>query len=302
MKTIRDMIVYILANPHAGNGQAFTIVKNIREMYPQVWIESYVTTSKNDEYAQVEAILSVFRKDQDRFLILGGDGTLSKVLAIWPKEFPFAYFPTGSGNDFARAVGIQSWQQVMETILTTPPVPVCVLSLPEGVVINSLDIGYPARVIAHSEKTAFKKWFNRLKIGKLTYIFFGVLGLFNSSQLSACIEVNQQKMELEHLFFLSVANNTYFGGGIMIWPDAHIKTPQMDLVYVSAPSIFQRIKALLELILKRHKTSSVLHHITAETIKLTLPHKIVAQVDGELQMIQEMTISCQTRYYYLGKE
>ncbi len=296
------MIVYILANPQAGNGQAFAIIKDIRKTYPQVRIESYMTRKKNDEYTQIEAILSVFRKNCDRFLILGGDGTLSKVLSAWPKDIAFAYYPTGSGNDFARAIGISSWQQVMNNLLETQFVPVCLLTISSGVVVNSLDIGYPARIIAHSENSAIKRWFNQLKIGKLIYIFFGVLGLLNSSQLSALVEANDQVMELEHLFFLSIANNTYFGGGIMIWPEARITQFQMDLVYVSATSISQRIRALLDLILKRHKSSSVLHHMTAERVHLRLPHKTVAQVDGELQVIDELTITCQTRYYYLGEE
>ncbi|MGT2964800.1 diacylglycerol/lipid kinase family protein [Streptococcus acidominimus] len=298
----RDMIVYILANPLAGNGQAFAIIKDIQKTYPQVRIESYLTQRRDDEYRQVKEILSVFQENSDRFLILGGDGTLSKVLSVWPREIPFAYYPTGSGNDFARATGVKDWRQVMEHLLETAPVPICVLEVPDGVVVNSLDIGYPARVIAHSEKSAVKRWFNRLKIGKLTYIFFGIFGLVNASQLSALVKTNDQTRELEHLFFLSIANNTYFGGGIMIWPEAHITKPQMDLVYVSAISMSQRITALLDLILKRHKRSSVLHHVTAERVCLRLPHETVAQVDGELQTITEVAITCQTRYYYLGKE
>lgn len=302
MKTIRDMIVYILANPRAGNGKAVTIIRDIQAAYPQVEIKSYLTTSKNDEYAQVETILSVFQKESDRFLILGGDGTLSKVLSIWPKDLPFAYYPTGSGNDFARATGIKNWQQVMENLLETTPLPICVLEVPSGVVVNSLDIGYPARVIAHSENSAIKRWFNRLKIGKLTYLFFGVLSLFNPSQLSVVVETNHQTVALDHLFFLSIANNTYFGGGIMIWPEAHVTKSQMDLVYVSASSISQRIRALLALLVKRHKESPFLQHMTAERVRLIVPHETVAQVDGELQTIEQVTIRCQTRYYYLGKE
>lgn len=302
MKTMRDMTVYILANPQAGHGKALTIIKDIRQTYPQVRVETFMTKRKNDEYQQVAAILSIFQKNCDRFLILGGDGTLSKVLSVWPQELPFAYYPTGSGNDFARATGIVSWQQVMENLLETQSVPICLFITPNGVVVNSLDIGYPARVVAHSEKSGIKRWFNRLKIGKLTYLFFGILSLLNPAQLVAFVQTNDQVLELEHLFFLSIANNTYFGGGIMIWPEAHITKPQMDLVYVSATSIRQRIQALLDLLLKRHKRSSVLHHTTAKSVYLRLPSKTVAQIDGELQTIDELTITCQTRYYYLGEE
>lgn len=296
------MIVYILANPRAGNGKAATIIRDIQTAYPQVAVKSYLTRGKNDEYAQVGAILLKFEKDRDRFLILGGDGTLSKVLSVWPTDLPFAYYPTGSGNDFARATRIKNWQQVMDNLLETRPVPVCVLESSSGVVVNSLDVGYPARVITYSENSALKRWLNRLAIGKLTYLFFGVISLVTPFQLSAVVKTDHQTLFLDHLFFLSIANNTYFGGGIMIWPEAHVTKNQMDLVYVSATSIWQRIKALSALIFKRHQSSSLLRHTSAKSVSLTLPHETVVQVDGELQTIQQLTIKCQTRYYYLGKE
>lgn len=296
------MIIYVLANPSAGNGEALTIVQEIQQTYPQVILRCYITTKKQDEVQQVKAILSTFRLERDRLLIVGGDGTLSKTLSAWLSDFPFVYVPTGSGNDFARSAAIQSWQGVMNSMLEEDPVPICVLNSSQGVIINSFDIGYPAQIITNSEASRIKKWLNRLKIGRWAYLFFGIVPLFQSSSSSVVVETKEQILQLDHLFFLSVANNTYFGGGIMIWPTAHISQFQLDIVYVTTESMFQRIQVMWNIIFKRHYQSPLLHHLTAENVKLTLPFKTVIQIDGELYEMKSTTISYQTRYCYLERQ
>jgi diacylglycerol kinase family enzyme len=47
----------------------------------------------------------------DVILLFGGDGTLHRHLSQLVKiNAPVLVVPTGSGNDFARALGLRSWQ------------------------------------------------------------------------------------------------------------------------------------------------------------------------------------------------
>lgn len=293
------MIVYILANPHAGNGSAVQRIDQLEKDYPDLQLKSYFTAEKNDEYGLVKEILSHFRVAEDRLLILGGDGTLSKVLSVLPEEIPFAYFPTGSGNDFARAMGIFSLDQVIHSLREGNPIRISVLQSDHGVIVNSLDMGYSAQVIAYSERFRLKKWLNRIKLGKITYVLFGVLSLIRHPRLSVRIEKEGESIQLEELFFLSFANNTYFGGGIMIWPEASAKTVQIDVVYFRAKYFLSRVGALLDLLLKKHQSSPYLQHFTAKELTAYLPAAIAVQMDGELKEIQEITLRCQKRYLYL---
>ena len=52
---------------------------------------------------------------------MGGDGTISEVMdGIWDHpEVTFAFIPIGSGNDFARSLGISSnWRKALQGILS----------------------------------------------------------------------------------------------------------------------------------------------------------------------------------------
>ena len=102
------MTLYIIANSHSGNRSAKDIIATLK-----THSEQNVITFLRDIEMMKKIKLSkfkIFQCSQDKLLILGGDGTLSKVLYYWPAEIPFAYYPIGSGNDFARALGLRKIQ------------------------------------------------------------------------------------------------------------------------------------------------------------------------------------------------
>lgn len=293
------MKLYILANPKAGSQTADNIIVKIRRQYPQFTLHIYNTRGVDDEYQQIQSIMEQFDPYQDKLLILGGDGTLSKALKYLPETVPFAYYPTGSGNDFARSMGIERLEQVIEALLTDRIHPITVLKSNLGIVVNSLDMGYSAQVIAYSVNSKLKKWLNSIKLGKLTYLFFGIRSLLSRAKLTVTVSMDGQKQILEDVFFLSFANNTYFGGGIMIWPDASAHQKQIDLVWFKRGNLIQRIQALLDLLFKRHYQSSVLHHSHAQVVTVAANQELTLQVDGELCQSKEVTLSCQQRQIYL---
>lgn len=73
-----NMTLYIIANPHAGNKNASTIVGKIQELYHTEDISVFYTEQKDDEKKQVINILRSF-KESDHLMIIGGDGTLSII-------------------------------------------------------------------------------------------------------------------------------------------------------------------------------------------------------------------------------
>lgn len=294
-----EMKLYILANPKAGSHTADDVIAFITATYPQIQLQVHYTVGIDDEYRQIEEIVENFVIEQDKLLILGGDGTLSKSLKYLPVTIPFAYYPTGSGNDFARSMGIDRIEQIIDALLLDRVQPITVLSSNLGVVVNSLDMGYSAQVVAYSANSTLKKLLNRIKLGKLTYLFFGIRSLLSRAKLTVRLNLDGQEQVLKDLFFLSVANNTYFGGGIMIWPEASAYKEQIDIVWFQRGNLFQRIQALLALLLKKHQKSPLLHHTCAQAVTIEAEQELTVQVDGELCQAKAINLSCQQRQIYL---
>ena len=80
----------------------------------------------------------------------------------------------GSGNDFARALGlkkdlthlIESTKQALKEIT--------VYTYQKGLVLNSLDLGFASWVINHVEQSQLKTKLNKYHLGKLTYILTAI--------------------------------------------------------------------------------------------------------------------------------
>ena len=73
------MTLCIIANPHSGNRSAKEVIKRLKNKLNQE-IAVFLTRYPDDEENQVNDVLETFQPEKDRLLILGGAGTLSKVL------------------------------------------------------------------------------------------------------------------------------------------------------------------------------------------------------------------------------
>ena len=92
---------YVIYNPLAGNGTAEEDAELLQMVFDQN-LERYDMT-RITNYA---AFLSGLEKD-DYLMIVGGDGTLNRfVNDTAGMEIPqeIFYYPSGSGNDFAREI------------------------------------------------------------------------------------------------------------------------------------------------------------------------------------------------------
>lgn len=289
------MTVYVLVNPRAGSQKSDKIIQSIQKECTSVKI--FQTRWKDDESEQLSRILSDFSTTSDQFAIIGGDGTLSKVLTQLPKDIPFAYFPAGSGNDFARSLNI-SVESSLQALTACKTTEISLLEYEGGIVVNSLDAGFAAQVIAYSESSNLKKYLNFFHLGKLTYLVFAIRTIFTRHSVDLEMMVDGKKYVLNDLFFFSLANGTYFGGGIMIWPDSGVHKTSFDIVYIQRQHFMKNILSLLDILLKRHKSSKMIRHISGEQASISFLQNQFIQVDGEMNQLLETHITSHLRQMY----
>ncbi|OZV22159.1 diacylglycerol/lipid kinase family protein [Streptococcus sobrinus] len=294
------MTLFIIANPHAGAHQARQVVEKIKKDYPQLEQKVFYTSGPDDEKNQVKYLLDAWT-DDDRLLILGGGGTLSKVLYYLPEDIPFAYYPVGSGNDFAKALSLPDLATTMANLLAGTSRELTIFVDSAGVLLNSLDLGFSAWVVKQAAQSRIKSRLNQLGLGKLTYILIAILSLFKSSLASVTLKKpSGELIGLKDIYFFSLANNTYFGGGVMIWPTASVFSSQLDLVYAKGEHFWQRVLILLTLVFKRHQSSPYLkHQVLVSGTSLTFFDGTLLSVDGEIIQEHQISLTAQKRRIYL---
>ncbi|WP_238141410.1 diacylglycerol/lipid kinase family protein [Streptococcus suis] len=162
-----------------------------------------------------------------------------------------------------------------------------------------MDFGFAAQVINGSTNSILKKILNKVKLGKLTYLFFGIKTLFSKQAINLELTLDEKSNQLDNLFFISVANSLYFGGGIMIWPTASAKKKEVDIVYFKNGNFYQRLQSLLALLTKRHESSHTIQHLTGVDVVLKSKEKLLLQIDGETCTANEVTLTYQERSMYI---
>ena len=114
-------------------------------------------------------------------VVVGGDGSLNQALngvknSLHP-DTPLAYFPAGTGNDFARAAKLQNNPlKFIKKIKNHPTVTNVdcgryqdLLTGEEKYFVNNLGIGFDAFVVNKTNHSKLKTKFNKINIGNLTY-------------------------------------------------------------------------------------------------------------------------------------
>jgi hypothetical protein len=73
---------------------------------------------------------------------------------------------------------------IIDSILEGKRQSIYVLQSSFGTVVNSMDIGFAAQVINSSTDSALKRILNKIKLGKLTYLFFSIKTLFSKQSIN----------------------------------------------------------------------------------------------------------------------
>src|SRR5690625_1821927 len=220
----RKIFMYILIiNPVAGNGRAkYFYNQFIRDVrIKNVRFKSFFTKYKG----HAEEIIRIYLDKNNTFqikgiIVVGGDGTLHDVINGFDHDLiPVALIPGGSGNDFARGIRIpKNRNHIIDNIVKkiSKPYSYGHYKLPQKSVrsfLNCVGFGFDAVVANHVNHSKLKRILNKLKLGKLSYLYALLVQLFRYKPIDITIELDGVTKEFPACFFATVSNQPYFGGG-----------------------------------------------------------------------------------------
>lgn len=231
------MHLKLIYNPAGGRGRVRRHIRDVEEQLRRAGASLDVEASSSPEHLTRIAAESS-RAGYDRVAICGGDGTLHFAA----REFDLirgtmALIPLGSGDDFARVVGIprairESCQTAMRGRVREVDVAVA-----NGLrYLGVAGFGFDSEVARFANRVHFLK-------GSAVYLYsiFRVLPQFTPHRVT--ITMNGQRRS-EEIMFAAVGNSRQYGGGIRITPDAKIDDGLLDLCIVHRTSRAQLLATL----------------------------------------------------------
>lgn len=297
---MKNLTLHLLVNQQAGSGKGARQCKEVKRQLTKrdIPFQTYLTDYAGHEKEIVESLLSGPLKPYeegkpltDLLVVLGGDGTLHEVvnaLKHYP-EIPIAYIPSGSGNDFARGVGIpRKVNQALERILnTTYPKSVSLMQATDvhsnetKLILNNVGVGIDAKIVATANHSKAKSLLNQLKLGSLSYVSAAFSSIFKQPSFPLIVETDGAKQEFKKAFLCTTTNHPYFGGGVAIDPTASVFTDDIHLIVVEKIFPLSLAWLIIKLFFKQHLTSPHLHRFIDSELILTCPVAQNGQADGE---------------------
>lgn len=232
---------HIIVNPAGASGMTLKKWHQAEEIFQKLHADYKVHLSSVEfGIERIVRDLTSGGTDTD-IVIAGGDGSLNEAVngIMDFSRTRIGLIPCGSGNDLARALEFpQDLETVVHTIAEGKTVrrnDVGILTYHNrydrnGVLLSeepyerkfniSAGIGFDAAICADAEHSDMKKILNKVKMGKLIYIFTALHTIFNTPRTKAQIITPEGTREYSELLLAVVMNLCYEGGGFRFAPDA----------------------------------------------------------------------------------
>lgn len=269
-------------NPTSGKGKAQSIAQAAVAKFRTLGFDVVSVVADSDPELR-QQLRQALAADHRALVVVGGDGVVHaslQVLRDFP-DTPLGIVPAGTGNDIARAVGLDETQPLSAVsaivqALDSPPRFIDLGEADHAGAITRFGAVYSAGFDALVNERA-----NRLRWPKGTsrYTVAMLLELSTMTPRHYRLTIDNQVSEVEALL-VAVANAESFGGGMRIVPDTPIDDGLLQVFTVSPVSRLEFIRLYPRVFSGTHISHPAVNIVRAETVRVEVDG-IVGYADGE---------------------
>lgn len=287
------MKYYFIVNQFAGAEHSVAAWNTVQLILRQRKIPFEFTITEYAKHAT--KLAQEFAEDHESGWIIvavGGDGTLLEVLdgIRYAKNHPaLGYIPAGSGNDFARTVGIsfKADESLNQLLNATEFMALDVVKYSDynseitHYFTNNIGIGFDAQIV-HQANTGRKTQLSKWHLESAAYISAIIKTFFKQDAFPLEMEIDGEKHKFDRAFLVSLTNIKYFGGGVGIAPKASLTDGKLDIVIAEQISFLKLIRLFSHVFFKGdHLTQPEIFFRTGSHIHAQSFKPEYGQVNGE---------------------
>lgn len=271
----------IIVNPGAGSVEDLEVLESAFGRLPDSHVLRTEAAGDAERFAR-EAV----RDGADLVVAAGGDGTLNEVLNGLSEDFGKArlgLIPLGTGNDFARSIGVPDDLEGAVAILlegTVRSLDVARASIGgSGETCRyfvNMSVGGFSGEVSERASEAKETW------GPLAYLRGAIGALPELKGFLTTITLNGGEVLSLETFNIVVANGRYVASGIPAAPTAVLDDGLLDVVISPMTTIPQLAVLMPQVLLGRHLESDLLLFRRATRVEVECDPPMAFNVDGEL--------------------
>lgn len=239
-------------------------------------------------------------KDGREFIIAcGGDGTINEVangILLSGRDVELGIFPSGTGGDFRRTIGLpQTPREIARALRLGRPQQIDVGKVTFHDVenkeisrffLNESSFGLAADIISRVKTTSSLKWLPIDSVrGRASFALSTLQEVVGLGTTLVRARIDDGDTKILSTVNFSIANARYFGGGMMIAPDAKLADGLLDVVNIGDIRTAKIILNAYTLYRGTHMELPEVKGRTARKIEVSPvdnSRTIFLEVDGEL--------------------
>jgi len=267
--------ISVVINPVSGRGRGAKIGAQVVEQLKQAGSLGTVISADSAE-ASLDRTREIVASGSDGIIAVGGDGLVHLVLqAVAQSGVGLGIVPAGTGNDFARALGLplNSPNEIVDRVLTSQP-GLTDLGLANQRFFGAiLSTGFDSMVNERANKMSWPR-------GPIRYnlAIARELPVFKPRQYRFSIDGESFNTEA---MLVAVANAPSYGGGMKICPQAEIHDGWLDVLILKPLSKLEFLRVFPRVYAGTHINHPAVVIRRARTVEIEAD--AISYADGERQ-------------------
>jgi YegS/Rv2252/BmrU family lipid kinase len=262
----------LLVNPSSGGGKALKLLPRVEAVLDSRRVPFRVVRTKSLEHGVAKALDAIEAGELP--VVVSGDGMIGAIGgAMAGGETPLGIVPVGRGNDLARVLGIPTEPEAAIEIVLAGETRTIDVGEADGhrfLGIASVGFDSDANRIANESRLG----------GNLVYAYAALRALIAWKPARFTIAIGEARTRMEG-YSVVVANNSAYGGGMYVAPDADLDDGEFDVVTIEKVGKLRFLGNLPKVFKGTHVRNDEVHVVRASSLSLSASRPFAVYADGE---------------------
>lgn len=230
-------MLILAINPASGRGRAQRQAKLASEYFRSREIDVREIEGRSLQDFREKLLICLDSEEVSGVIALGGDGFIHEIIQhLVSRDIPLGVIPCGTGNDFARSIGVFDlpFSRQLELIEKHDATHIDLGRVQDQWFAAILSSGFDALV---NDRANSMRW----PRGRMRYNIAMIEKLIALRPHSYRIRVDERYLEVQATL-VTVANGSSYGGGMKVCPDASITDGLFDVMVLGRVSRIELLK------------------------------------------------------------
>ncbi len=230
-------MLILAINPASGRGRAQRQAKLASEYFRSRDIDVREIEGRSLQDFREKLLICLDSEEVSGVIALGGDGFMHEIIQhLVSRDIPLGVIPCGTGNDFARSIGVFDlpFTRQLELIEKHDATHIDLGRVQDQWFAAILSSGFDALV---NDRANSMRW----PRGRMRYNIAMIEKLIALRPHSYRIRVDERYLEVQATL-VTVANGSSYGGGMKVCPDASINDGLFDVMVLGRVSRIELLK------------------------------------------------------------